>query len=136
MLSALAILPAAQAQQSTGLPWWFWLLLLVVVIVAFIWWQRRSEGAKAPTAVVKAPEPASAAEALPAPEPAVVTRAVEAEMVEAVAAPAEVEEASAVLTPPKPPSRPWKSSAWRTREWQPKPPAWYPKWKYRRPTAG
>jgi hypothetical protein len=44
-------------------------------------------------------------------------------------------EAVAAAAGTKAPARAWKSSTWRTRELQPTPPKWYPKWKYRRPTG-
>jgi hypothetical protein len=134
MFGVVALVPASQT-QSTGLPWWVWLLLLVIVIVVFIWLQRRSEAKKAPPAEVKASEPAPTVEAPPVPEAAAATRTVEPVAPAAVTEMAPAEPV-AVATPPKPASRPWKSSAWRTREWQPQSPAWYPKWKYRRPKAG
>jgi hypothetical protein len=147
MFGVLALVPVSQT-QSTGLPWWVWLLLLVAVILLFIWWQRRSDVKKAPAAEVKAPEPGPAVEAPPLPTAAAVAPVVGAEALETVGAPARdaaaeaiaVEqppaEGAAAATLPKPPTRPWKSSTWRTREWQPKPPTWYPRLKYRRPTDG
>ena len=146
MFGVLALVPVSQT-QSTGLPWWVWLLLLVVVILLFIGLQRRSEAKKAPSAEVKAPEPGPAVEAPPLPKVETAAPVVAAEALEAVAAPAgdavakaiavdaPPVEVAAAVTLPKPPARPWKSSTWRTREWQPKPPTWYPKWKYRRPTG-
>ena len=146
MFGVLALVPVSQT-QSTGLPWWVWLLLLVVVILLFIWWQRRSDVKKAPPAEVKAPEPGPAVEAPPlskveAAAPAVAAKALGAvtapvgdAAAKAIAVEALPVEVAAAATLPKPPPRPWKSSTWRTREWQPQPPTWYPKWKYRRPAG-
>jgi hypothetical protein len=80
MIGALVIAPAAQAQQSVGLPWWLWLLLLVLVIVLFIWWLRRSEMKKAPPTEATAPTDAPSVT-----ESAPVTGSDEPEAAEAVA---------------------------------------------------
>ncbi len=146
MFGVLALVPVSQT-QSTGLPWWVWLLLLVLVILLFIWWQRRSDAKKAPPAEVKAPESSSAVEASPLPKVAAAAPAVGAESLGVAAVPAggavakapaveaPLAEVAAAATLLKPPTRPWKSSTWRTREWQPEPPPWYPKWKRRRPAG-
>ena len=146
MFAVLALAPVSQT-QSPGLPWWFWLLLLVIVILAFILWQRRSQTRKASPAEVRAPEPVPTVEAPPLPEAAAATPAAGAEAVDAVkavageaaakvtAVEAPLAEAVAAVAAPKRASRAWKSPTWRTREWQPQPPAWYPKWKHRRPTS-
>jgi hypothetical protein len=154
MFGVLALVPVSQT-QSSGLPWYLWLLLLVIVIVVAILFQRRSGAKNAPPARVETPAPVRTVEAPPLPDAAAeapaagaetlseVTAAVgetaaEAPAIEAAAkaaVEAPVAEVAAAVAAAKPPVRAWKSSTWRTREWQPKPPAWYPKWKYRRPAG-
>jgi hypothetical protein len=137
MFAGFVLGPVSQA-QSAGLPWWFWLLLLVIVILVFILWQRRPQAKKASPAEVKAPEPVAAVKAPPLPEAAAGAAAAVGEAVEAVK-PAAVEaplaEATAAVAAPKRTNRAWKTSTWRTRQWQPQSPIRYPGWKYRRPTG-
>jgi hypothetical protein len=135
MFAVFALAPVSQT-QSSGLPWWFWLLLLVIVILAFILWQRRSQTRKASPAEVKAPEPLPTVEAPPLPEAAAeavdAVKAVAGEAAaKAAAVAAPLAEAVAAVAAPKRAAQAWKSSTWRTREWQPQPPTWYPKWDYR-----
>jgi hypothetical protein len=153
MFGVLALVAVAQT-QSSGQPWYVWLLLLVIVIVVVILFQRRSDAKKTPSAKAETPAPVRTVKAPPLPDVAAEAPTVSAEDLGAVtaavgetvteapsieaAAKAAVEApiamATEVVAAAKPSVRAWRSSTWRTREWQPKPPVWYPKWKYRRPS--